>query len=154
RCTGRSLHGRNRPAWPSPAACSGRIDLSAIRRSGPSSASAPRDRCSIAPWTRHGARPKWRAAHRATFPCAPTLAPRTFRHYRTSQKGQVEGMPKLPPVREQLDEIRRGTVEIIPEEELERKLEESRRTGRPLRVKQGFDPTRPDLHIGHAVSIR
>jgi len=63
-------------------------------------------------------------------------------------------MPKFPPVREQLDEIRRGTVEIIPEEELERKLEESRRTGRPLRGKQGFDPTRPDLHIGHAVSIR
>ena len=63
-------------------------------------------------------------------------------------------MTTFPPVREQLDEIRRGAVEIIPEEELERKLEESRRTGRPLRIKQGFDPTRPDLHIGHAVSIR
>ena len=53
-----------------------------------------------------------------------------------------------------MDEIRRGAVEIIPEEELERKLEESRRSGTPLRIKQGFDPTRPDLHIGHAVSIR
>jgi tyrosyl-tRNA synthetase len=53
-----------------------------------------------------------------------------------------------------MDEIRRGAVEIVPEEELVRKLEESLRTGRPLRVKQGFDPTRPDLHIGHAVSIR
>lgn len=63
-------------------------------------------------------------------------------------------MPSFPPVREQMDEIRRGAVEIIPEEELERKLEESRRSGRPLRIKQGFDPTRPDLHIGHAVSIR
>ncbi len=63
-------------------------------------------------------------------------------------------MPKFPPVRVQLDEIRRGAVEIIPEEELERKLEESRREGRPLRIKQGFDPTRPDLHIGHAVSMR
>ena len=60
----------------------------------------------------------------------------------------------FPPVPEQMDEIRRGAVEIIPEEELVRRLEESLRTGRPLRVKQGFDPTRPDLHIGHAVSIR
>ncbi|HKJ91921.1 MAG TPA: tyrosine--tRNA ligase [Longimicrobiales bacterium] len=50
--------------------------------------------------------------------------------------------------------IRRGVVEIVPEEDLARKLEESRRDGRPLCIKQGFDPTRPDLHIGHAVSIR
>ena len=63
-------------------------------------------------------------------------------------------MSKFPPVRDQMDEIRRGAVEIIPEEDLERKLEESRRSGRPLRIKQGFDPTRPDLHIGHAVSLR
>lgn len=53
-----------------------------------------------------------------------------------------------------MDEIRRDALEIIPEEELERKLERSIKTGTPLRVKQGFDPTRPDLHIGHAVSIR
>lgn len=53
-----------------------------------------------------------------------------------------------------MDAIRRETVEIIPETELERKLEASRRAGRPLCIKQGFDPTRPDLHIGHAVSIR
>jgi tyrosyl-tRNA synthetase len=58
------------------------------------------------------------------------------------------------PVREQLDEIRRDALEIIPEDALERKLDRSLRTGEPLRVKQGFDPTRPDLHIGHAVSIR
>jgi tyrosyl-tRNA synthetase len=57
-------------------------------------------------------------------------------------------------VKEQLDEIRRGALEIIPEETLERKLERSIRSGEPLRVKQGFDPTRPDLHIGHAVSLR
>jgi tyrosyl-tRNA synthetase len=63
-------------------------------------------------------------------------------------------MSAFLPVREQMDEIRRDAVEIIPEEELERKLERSLKTGRPLRVKQGFDPTRPDLHIGHAVSIR
>ena len=49
-----------------------------------------------------------------------------------------------------MDEIRRDTVEIIPEDDLVRKLER----GKPLIVKQGFDPTRPDLHIGHAVSIR
>jgi tyrosyl-tRNA synthetase len=61
---------------------------------------------------------------------------------------------KFPPVNEQMDEIRRGALEIIPEEELVRKLERSRETGTPLVVKQGFDPTRPDLHIGHAVSMR
>lgn len=57
------------------------------------------------------------------------------------------------PVDEQLTRIRDGAAEIIPEDELARKLEHSRATGRPLIVKQGFDPTRPDLHIGHAVSI-
>jgi tyrosyl-tRNA synthetase len=61
---------------------------------------------------------------------------------------------KFPAVPEQMDAIRRGALEIIPEEELERKLERSARDGVPLIVKQGFDPTRPDLHIGHAVSIR
>jgi tyrosyl-tRNA synthetase len=63
-------------------------------------------------------------------------------------------MRNFAPVSEQLDEIRRDAVEIIPEDALEKKLERSIRTGEPLRVKQGFDPTRPDLHIGHAVSIR
>lgn len=60
----------------------------------------------------------------------------------------------FPPVNEQMDIIRRDAVEVVPEEELARKLERSASRGRPLRVKQGFDPTRPDLHIGHAVSIR
>jgi tyrosyl-tRNA synthetase len=63
-------------------------------------------------------------------------------------------MSTFPPVNEQMVEIRRGAAEIIPEEELAQKLERSLRTGSPLRIKQGFDPTRPDLHIGHAVSIR
>jgi tyrosyl-tRNA synthetase len=64
-------------------------------------------------------------------------------------------MPSIfAPVKEQLDEIRRDALEIIPEDALERKLDRSVRTGEPLRIKQGFDPTRPDLHIGHAVSIR
>jgi len=61
---------------------------------------------------------------------------------------------KFPPVNEQMDEIRRGALEIIPEDELVRKLDRSARTGEALRIKQGFDPTRPDLHLGHAVSIR
>lgn len=60
----------------------------------------------------------------------------------------------FPPVKEQLDEIQRDTLEIVPIDELERKLERSAKTGAPLVVKQGFDPTRPDLHIGHAVSLR
>ena len=60
----------------------------------------------------------------------------------------------FPPVTEQMDAIRADALEIISEDELVRKLERSVRTGEPLIIKQGFDPTRPDLHIGHAVSIR
>jgi tyrosyl-tRNA synthetase len=56
-------------------------------------------------------------------------------------------------VEEQLALIRAGALEVIPEEELAAKLTRSRETGVPLIIKQGFDPTRPDLHIGHAVSI-
>lgn len=63
-------------------------------------------------------------------------------------------MPKFAPVNEQMDAIRRDALEIIPEDDLVKKLERSLKSGEPLRVKQGFDPTRPDLHIGHAVSIR
>jgi tyrosyl-tRNA synthetase len=60
----------------------------------------------------------------------------------------------FPPVNEQMDAIRRGVVEIVPEDALVRKVERSIATGQPLIVKQGFDPTRPDLHLGHLVSIR
>lgn len=49
----------------------------------------------------------------------------------------------------QMREIQRGTVDIIPREELQRKLE----TGRPLRIKLGVDPTSPDLHLGHTVVV-
>jgi tyrosyl-tRNA synthetase len=59
----------------------------------------------------------------------------------------------FPSVDEQLRKIGEGIAEIIPLDELRKKLERSRDTGTPLIVKQGFDPTRPDLHIGHAVSI-
>ncbi len=55
----------------------------------------------------------------------------------------------MQPVEEQLVEIRRGVDEIIPEAELIERLE----TGRPLRIKAGFDPTAPDLHLGHTVLI-
>jgi tyrosyl-tRNA synthetase len=60
----------------------------------------------------------------------------------------------FPSVAEQLEIIRRDALEIVPEEALVRKLERSIRENRPLIVKQGFDPTRPDLHLGHAVSLR
>lgn len=49
----------------------------------------------------------------------------------------------------QLDELRRGTDDIVPEEDLRTRLRE----GRPLRIKAGFDPTAPDLHLGHTVLI-
>ncbi len=52
-----------------------------------------------------------------------------------------------------LELIRRGAVDIIDEEELAKKLEKAVETGRPLRVKAGFDPTAPDLHLGHTVLI-
>ena len=60
----------------------------------------------------------------------------------------------FPSVQEQMEIIRRGAEEIIPEEELVRKLERSIREDRPLVIKEGFDPTAPDLHLGHMVSIR
>lgn len=53
-----------------------------------------------------------------------------------------------------LAHIKRGTVEIIQEDELQRKLLESEKTGLPLKVKAGFDPTAPDLHLGHTVLIQ
>ena len=58
------------------------------------------------------------------------------------------------PVDEQLEYLKKGTAEIIPLPELRTRLEQSRATGRPLRVKAGFDPTAPDLHLGHTVLIR
>ncbi len=60
----------------------------------------------------------------------------------------------FPPVQEQLLHIRRGVEEIIPEEELARKLARSAKAGKPLTVKLGCDPSRPDLHLGHAVVLR
>lgn len=55
---------------------------------------------------------------------------------------------------EQLEFLRKGTVEIIREEDLRAKLEKSARSGTPLRIKFGADPTAPDIHLGHTVAIR
>ena len=58
------------------------------------------------------------------------------------------------PINEQMDLIKRGVEEILPEEELVKKLEKSISTSLPLIIKLGCDPSRPDLHIGHGVVLR
>jgi len=58
------------------------------------------------------------------------------------------------PISEQMDLLRAGTLEIIKEAELEEKLARAGKEGRPLVVKQGFDPSAPDLHLGHAIGLR
>ncbi len=63
-------------------------------------------------------------------------------------------MPNFAPVEEQLVYIKKGSAEIVKESELVAKLEKSRASGKPLRVKAGFDPTAPDLHLGHTVLLR
>jgi len=63
-------------------------------------------------------------------------------------------MSNFPPVDEQLAYIKKGAAEIIQESELRERLEQSFKSGKPLRVKTGFDPTAPDLHVGHTVLIR
>lgn len=60
----------------------------------------------------------------------------------------------FPPVNEQMDLLKRGVERIIPEEELVQKLTQSLKANRPLKVKLGCDPSRPDLHLGHAVVLR
>ncbi|MDX1618291.1 MAG: tyrosine--tRNA ligase [Balneolaceae bacterium] len=60
----------------------------------------------------------------------------------------------FPAVDDQLEVIKRGTVEIVPEEDLVEKLKKSKKSDRPLTVKLGVDPTRPDLHLGHSVILR
>ncbi len=60
----------------------------------------------------------------------------------------------MKPVAEQLALIRRGAEQVVPEEELRKKLERSVQTGKPLRVKYGIDPTGIDVHLGHTVPLR
>ena len=60
----------------------------------------------------------------------------------------------FPTLNEQIDIIKRGASEIIPEEELVRKIEKSIQLKKPLKIKLGCDPSRPDLHLGHSVVLR
>lgn len=55
---------------------------------------------------------------------------------------------------EQLEYLKKGAVDLIREDDLRKKLERSAKTGKPLRVKLGLDPTAPDIHLGHTVVIR
>lgn len=63
-------------------------------------------------------------------------------------------MLQFPPLEVQLAQIKRGVEEIIPEADLVKKLKRSFETGKPLTIKLGCDPSRPDLHLGHAVVLR
>ncbi|MGA2671836.1 MAG: tyrosine--tRNA ligase [Terracidiphilus sp.] len=63
-------------------------------------------------------------------------------------------MQEFLPVDEQMDLLEKGAAEMIRVSDLRERLIESRKTGRPLRVKAGFDPTAPDLHLGHTVLMR
>jgi tyrosyl-tRNA synthetase len=62
--------------------------------------------------------------------------------------------PNFKPVGEQLAYLKKGVAEIVPEPELTAKLEKSLKTGKPLRVYLGVDPTAPDIHLGHTVVLR
>ncbi len=61
---------------------------------------------------------------------------------------------QFAPVDEQIELLRRGAVDLVTEDELRGKLERSRERGTPLTVKVGFDPTAPDIHLGHTVVLR
>src|SRR4029079_16294603 len=63
-------------------------------------------------------------------------------------------MATFPPVDEQLATILRGTAQVETRDELKKKLERSAKTGKPLRVKLGIDPTGFDVHLGHTVVLR
>jgi len=62
--------------------------------------------------------------------------------------------PKTMSLEEQFEYLKKGAVDIIQEDELKERLKKSQETGTPLRVKVGFDPTAPDLHLGHTVILR
>jgi len=66
----------------------------------------------------------------------------------------TENMPKFPSLEDQLDLITKGAAEILPLEALKERIQQSIASGKPMRIKAGFDPTAPDLHLGHTVLIR
>jgi len=72
----------------------------------------------------------------------------------TNPLGPEQPSHNFPPVDEQMDYLQKGAAEIIRVSDLQERLEASRKTGQPLRVKAGFDPTAPDLHLGHTVLMR
>ena len=67
---------------------------------------------------------------------------------------QTESRAQFAPVPEQIEILRKGAVQILQLEDLGKKLERSRATGKPLTIKVGFDPSAPDLHLGHTVVLR
>ena len=67
---------------------------------------------------------------------------------------ECETMSKFPSLEEQLDLITKGAAEIVPLEALKERIAKSIATGEPMRIKAGFDPTAPDLHLGHTVLLR
>jgi tyrosyl-tRNA synthetase len=71
-----------------------------------------------------------------------------------SGAGAAAGKREFLPVAEQMELLTRGAVDLVDEAQLRAKLERSARTGEPLTVKTGFDPSTPDLHLGHTVLLR
>jgi tyrosyl-tRNA synthetase len=94
--------------------------------------------------------PWWLIAQRARAPSA------NLRWFAGSQPLYSETMATSDflPADEQLDYLQKGAAEIIRVSDLRERLEASRKSGLPLRVKAGFDPTAPDLHLGHTVLMR
>src|ERR1700677_2178384 len=80
----------------------------------------------------------------------PPTVPMPFEQLSPTQVAPIH----FPPVDEQLDYLQKGAAEIIRLSDLRERLDASRKTGQPLRVKAGFDPTSPDLHLGHTVLMR
>jgi tyrosyl-tRNA synthetase len=66
----------------------------------------------------------------------------------------AEDMSKFPSLEDQLDLITKGAAEIVPLDALKERIAKSIATGKPMRIKAGFDPTAPDLHLGHTVLLR
>ena len=71
-----------------------------------------------------------------------------------SGAGAAAGKREFPPVADQMELLTRGAVDLVDEAQLRAKLERSARSGEPLTVKTGFDPSTPDLHLGHTVLLR
>lgn len=64
------------------------------------------------------------------------------------------GALPFKPVKEQIEYLKKGVVDLVREEDLQEKLEKSYKSGKPLKIKVGFDPSAPDIHLGHTVLLR